>query len=685
MQNTALKFKRLPHLFEFIRDYKLTIPSNKRFRGIVYTLFGWGLIAINTVLFQPTQNNLISTEVYFLILFISSCLSILFYVIIESLTKGGLKNGFNYLLIKKDDENAIDPSHLAPRQRLHWIYFRGLIATGGYIAFSISKTYFGIIDNSEIFGADALIFAILASIILHQRFSLKEWLGIALACFGVFFIFFFDITSWSWKDGLISSIAGILSALALTVIFFITGIIVRHDTPKRVAFHQCVAGIFVASLVILFTIILEPNSSYSIYTNTLTKELVKNAIISGIFYAAALVFFLRAFLYTEPIIIAVLGYSLGIFVITLEWFISNSFPGARDVISSILISTGCIFLIYEEYKKDKNRPRALFFVKPTYHRSLRRELALLRRQFHEKSLDRYSYLSEKHEFNKILLEYSSQIKHLPIENIQIVPDSLLFKFKPLGIELETDGGARSAPFEILNFGYYEPEEESIAYKIIQNGNTILDLGAHIGWYTVNLAVRFPQSQVIAFEPVGHTFNVLKRNIERNHLTNVTLSQCGLLNQEKIKAMYYFPGGSAVASIENLLDHQNASKIQCEFTTLDQVIKKLPIKTVDFIKCDVEGSELFVLQGGKHVIEQFKPIILIEIYEEWCKKCGYKGYEIVQFLKQLGYEIYQAFHHGLVKITSTHLDDKERYNYFFLHTENHKHLIQKFTNYAPPNN
>ncbi len=140
--------------------------------------------------------------------------------------------------------------------------------------------------------------------------------------------------------------------------------------------------------------------------------------------------------------------------------------------------------------------------KPTYKTGLKKELASLNERFRLGDLDRYTYLAEKHEFNKLLLEYASQIKDSPIESIKILQDALIFTFKaPLNIELETDGGARSAPFEILNFGSYELEDELLAYNLLKDGDTILDVGAHIGWYAINFAKKFPNSQIYAFEPI----------------------------------------------------------------------------------------------------------------------------------------------------------------------------------------
>lgn len=310
-------------------------------------------------------------------------------------------------------------------------------------------------------------------------------------------------------------------------------------------------------------------------------------------------------------------------------------------------------------------------------KSLKQLFSFVKERFLSNEIDLYEYLSERHEFNKLLLEYADQIKNTVIESIKILPGSVLFTFKPFGIEMETEGAARSAPFEILNFGRYEPEDESMTYLLVQNGDTILDIGANIGWYTINLAKRFPNSKIYSFEPIPPTFELLTKNVQRNKLDNVTLIHSGLSDKEEKKDLYYFRGGSSVASIVNFVNNPNAQKVTCKFNTIDRLVSELNISSVNFIKCDVEGSELLVLSGAKVTIEKFKPIILLEVYEGQCQMCGYTAMDLINLLKSWGYEYFEANNNQLKRVESVRAVDNGRYNYFFLHVEAHRNLINKF--------
>lgn len=349
----------------------------------------------------------------------------------------------------------------------------------------------------------------------------------------------------------------------------------------------------------------------------------------------------------------------------------------RRRVSCCLIGLGCFLLIHQEYVKDRKKSRMIKMQKPIYETGLTEELSSLKNKFQAGDLDRYTYLAEKHEFNKLLLEYVSQIKDSPIESIKILQDALVFSFKaPLNIELETDGGARSAPFEILNFGSYEIEDEQMAYALLNDGDTIFDVGAHIGWYAINFAKRFPNSQIYAFEPIEMTFEFLRKNIGRNKIKNVTAFNYGCSNKEEERFLYYFKGGSALASIENLINHNNAQKVKCILKTIDKIVHDLNIQSVDFIKCDAEGSELFVIQGAEETIRKFNPIIFAELYEQWCKKCGYSSRDALKMLKSWGYSPYQAVKGKLKEVDQPELNNNERYNYFFIHSTKHSKLISK---------
>jgi len=72
-------------------------------------------------------------------------------------------------------------------------------------------------------------------------------------------------------------------------------------------------------------------------------------------------------------------------------------------------------------------------------------------------------------------------------------------------------------------------------------------------------------------------------------------------------------------------------------SLDEKWTSFHLQRLDFIKIDVEGSELFVLQGGKQIITKFRPVILVEISEENFKAAGYTSAAVEMFFKEINYQ------------------------------------------------
>ena len=110
--------------------------------------------------------------------------------------------------------------------------------------------------------------------------------------------------------------------------------------------------------------------------------------------------------------------------------------------------------------------------------------------------------------------------------------------------------------------------------------------------------------------------------------------------------------------------------------LDDFVNEKKLR-LDFIKCDVEGAELFVFQGGIRTIEQDKPIIYAELLRKWSAKFNYHPNELINLLRDLGYRCFTAKENKLVEFFN--MDDHTIENtFFFIHPQNHEDLIEKYT-------
>jgi len=147
--------------------------------------------------------------------------------------------------------------------------------------------------------------------------------------------------------------------------------------------------------------------------------------------------------------------------------------------------------------------------------------------------------------------------------------------------------------------------------------------------------------VHAFEPVPSTFEYLTKNaFEYSNSNNYFLNMVGLYKEESTKNIYIPDTISGHASLIKHDDAWNAQKIDeigIKLMTLDAYIKNNCIKKVDFIKIDVEGTEIDVLNGSKQTISKNKPKLHLEVNSELLHDSQHTVHELYEHLKDLDYK------------------------------------------------
>jgi FkbM family methyltransferase len=149
----------------------------------------------------------------------------------------------------------------------------------------------------------------------------------------------------------------------------------------------------------------------------------------------------------------------------------------------------------------------------------------------------------------------------------------------------------------------------------KEGDVVLDVGAHIGRYTIIASKRVgPTGKVIAIEADPSNFEMLNRNIELNRLTNVTtLNYAAFSKKAKIKL--YLPAGDIFTKYNTIMSNWVWVKPDDKFVevngnTLDNLLHEIGIRQVNWIKIDVEGAEFEVLKGANNLLLNNKNIVLL---------------------------------------------------------------------------
>jgi FkbM family methyltransferase len=299
--------------------------------------------------------------------------------------------------------------------------------------------------------------------------------------------------------------------------------------------------------------------------------------------------------------------------------------------------------------------------------------------YRERKIEKYEYIDKMQSFNKTLFYLSERLKNTDITKIEIQDGLLLFTTRKDNIKLVFNGvDRRGVPFDILNFAHYEQEDESVLFSLLEADSVILDIGANIGWYSLLFSKRLPKAKIFSFEPINETYKYLITNLTLNNAHNVSSFNIGLSEKEGSSTYFYFPGGSVLASEKNLIQSTKAKETICKVDTLDRFISSHSIEKLDLIKCDVEGAELAVINGGISSIKKFLPIIFIELFERWTIQFNYHPNDVIRILNEIGYECFLANGDKLDACPVYKESKEERLNFFFLHSVKHSHLIGKLS-------
>jgi FkbM family methyltransferase len=165
------------------------------------------------------------------------------------------------------------------------------------------------------------------------------------------------------------------------------------------------------------------------------------------------------------------------------------------------------------------------------------------------------------------------------------------------------------------FDGYEPIETALVRQHLTAGDVFLDIGANIGWFSLLASTIIgPSGHVHAFEPRTPTVEYLRRSISMNGLESaVTVHALGLDSADSEQFLGSIKGTSNAGHsiIMSSASQDGIESIPIHLVALDT----LNIPKVDFVKIDVEGAEMRVLEGGATTISRNRPIVLSEIYPD----------------------------------------------------------------------
>jgi FkbM family methyltransferase len=169
-------------------------------------------------------------------------------------------------------------------------------------------------------------------------------------------------------------------------------------------------------------------------------------------------------------------------------------------------------------------------------------------------------------------------------------------------------------------GDAEPEVQEALAELIEPGQTVYDVGANIGFFTIFCSrLVGPQGRVYAFEPIPENLVTLRRNIALNKLTNVVVVEQALSASTGTAQMFVSPWSAFHSlNVDGASKRENhgpdGGEITVETITLDEFVSQAGVSAPDLVKLDVEGAELLVLEGMRETLRSTQPLLLVEVHD-----------------------------------------------------------------------
>ena len=188
---------------------------------------------------------------------------------------------------------------------------------------------------------------------------------------------------------------------------------------------------------------------------------------------------------------------------------------------------------------------------------------------------------------------------------------------------------------------YEGLLEAFYTRLPLNGATVIDVGAHTGRHAIPLAAQVGASGIVhAFEPIPEIRSQLAQNLESAGVNNVIVYPFALASKPAEVQFHYIPNLPQESGIKARYTYNSPTDpprlLKLYAHSLDDIF---PSTHVAFIKIDIEGGELDMLEGSSRTLTISRPVVSFE-----CGAASFLGYhdrpqDLFRLFHDRGYEVY----------------------------------------------
>ena len=198
-------------------------------------------------------------------------------------------------------------------------------------------------------------------------------------------------------------------------------------------------------------------------------------------------------------------------------------------------------------------------------------------------------------------------------------DLLEYLFFSKGYAKEINDTIILVPFKYSWFypKTYEADKTIFIHNHSKPGDTVIDIGAHLGIFSFFLARQVGiNGKVYSFEPTQKTFNALTQTIKYNKLNKIIDARQVAVSDTSGELEFYIYSNSSISNGNSISSHNTVGtprKTTVGKICLDDLMVTEKIERLTLIKIDAEGAELDILKGGKKLITKFHPFITLEVH------------------------------------------------------------------------
>jgi len=204
-------------------------------------------------------------------------------------------------------------------------------------------------------------------------------------------------------------------------------------------------------------------------------------------------------------------------------------------------------------------------------------------------------------------------------------------------------------------GTYHEKELHLIPRAVLSGETVIDVGANFGLYSYHLARAVGDTgRVYAFEPIPFTHSCLQTILKLWDIENVTVIRkgCSNVNETVSFTLPLQESGAIRAGLSHMSGNRDRGRgsesredsqtVSCEVVRIDTQLADV---TPSFMKIDVEGAEILVLEGAARSVDRSWPTVVCEINPWFLEESGIELGRLLGFFLDRDYGIYQCTEDG----------------------------------------